>query len=176
MPFFSSFQSNFETMFREYEPNATFHYLRSFRRVRVDFEEHIAASSAKLSLDGTPLGNNVIHCYFLQVKPIKSFFNRARERNWYIMSPMKNPKRWFFGFNIKFSMCRDYTKKISKIAPCAKGEKKYANIQVIWTIIFKISNLEANLEILKIIVRITCIFAYFFSPFAHGAILEKNFV
>ena len=71
---FSSFQSNFETMFREYEPNATFHYLRSFRRVRVDFEAHLAASSAKLSLDGTPLGNNVIHCYFLQVKTIKAFF------------------------------------------------------------------------------------------------------
>ena len=55
-------------MFREYEPNATFHYLRSFRRVRVDFEAHLAASSAKLSLDGTPMeNNNVIHCYFLQV-------------------------------------------------------------------------------------------------------------
>lgn len=60
-------KANFEAMFREYEPNATFHYLRSFRRVRVDFEAHPAASSAKLSLDGTPMGNNVIHCYFLQI-------------------------------------------------------------------------------------------------------------
>ena len=51
---------------------------------------------------------------------------------------------------MKFSMCRDYTKFFSKIAPCAKGEKKYANIQVIRTIILKISNLEANLEIFKI--------------------------
>ena len=41
-------------------------------------------------------------------------------------------------------MCRDYTKIFSKIAPCAKGEKKYANIQVIQTIILKISNLEGN--------------------------------
>ena len=61
------FQANFEAMFREYESNATFHYLRSFRRVRVDFEAHLAASRAKLELDGTPLGDNVIHCYFLQV-------------------------------------------------------------------------------------------------------------
>lgn len=60
-------KAHFEAMFREYEPNATFHYLRSFRRVRVDFEAHVAASSAKLSLDGTPMGNNVIHCYFLQI-------------------------------------------------------------------------------------------------------------
>ena len=63
----SFFQANFEAMFREYESNATFHYLRSFRRVRVDFEAHLAASRAKLELDGTPLGDNVIHCYFLQV-------------------------------------------------------------------------------------------------------------
>ncbi len=63
-----SLQANFEAMFREYETNATFHYLRSFRRVRVDFEAHLAASRAKLALDGTPLNNNVIHCYFLQVK------------------------------------------------------------------------------------------------------------
>ena len=77
---------------------------------------------------------------------------------------------------MKFSMCRDYTKKFSKIAPSGKGETNPENIQVIQTIILKISNLEANLEIFKIIVRITCIFAYFFSPFAHGAILEKKFV
>ena len=102
--------------------------------------------------------------------------NRAWERNWYIMSPMKNPKRWFFALNMKFSMCRDYTNFFSKIAPCAKGENKYANIQVIRTIILKISKLASKLEIFKIIVRITCIFAYFFSPFAHGAILEIFFV
>ena len=76
---------------------------------------------------------------------------------------------------MKFSMCRDYTKKIYKIAPCAKGEKKYANIQVIRTIILKISKLASELEIFKKVVRITYIFA-FFSPFAHGAILEKIFV
>lgn len=60
-------KANFETMFREFEPNPTFHYLRSFRRVRVDFEAHLSASRAKLNLDGSPLGDNVIHCYFMQV-------------------------------------------------------------------------------------------------------------
>ena len=89
---------------------------------------------------------------------------------------MKIQNRDFFGLNMKFSMCRDYTKKFSKIAPSGKGETKNENTQVTKTILLKISNLEANLEISKIIVWITCIFAYFFSPFAHGAILEKNFV
>ena len=57
-----------------------------------------------------------------------------------------------------------YTKFFSKIAPCAKGEKNYQKLQVIRTILLKISNLEANLEIFKRIVRITCIFSLFFYP------------
>ena len=64
----------------------------------------------------------------------------------------------------------------SKIGPPGKGEKKYKNVQVIQTILFKISNLEGNLEIFKRIVRITCIFSFYFSPFPGGAILENFFV
>ena len=102
--------------------------------------------------------------------------NRDWERKWYIMTPMKNPKRWFFGLNMKFNICRDYTKFFSKIAPCAKGEKKYTNIPVIQTIIFKISKLASKLEIFKRIVRITCRFSYVFSTFPGGAILKNIFV
>lgn len=58
---------DFETMFREYDAAATFHYLRSFRRIRIDFESHITASVAKQKLDNTLIGNNIIHCYFIQV-------------------------------------------------------------------------------------------------------------
>ena len=71
-------------------------------------------------------------------------------------------------------MCRDSTISFSKIAMCGKGEKKYENIQVIWTILLKISNLEANLEIFNRIVQSTCIFSYFFSPFPQIAIFEKK--
>ena len=77
---------------------------------------------------------------------------------------------------MKFSMCRDYTKIFSKIAPSGKGETNPENIQVIRTILLKISNLEANLEILKRIVGVTCVFSFFVSPFPDGAILEKIFV
>merc|ERR1712062_885474 len=81
-------KANFEAMFREYEPNATFHYLRSFRRVRVDFEAHLAASRAKLSMDGTPFGQNVIHCYFLQIlSPVRPLGgnNPKKTNQWSIM-------------------------------------------------------------------------------------------
>ena len=90
----SFFQANFEAMFREYESNATFHYLRSFRRVRVDFEAHLAASRAKLELDGTPLGDNVIHCYFLQVSIYYKSIS-AKKMNFYV----KRIYKFLNGFN-----------------------------------------------------------------------------
>ena len=90
--------------------------------------------------------------------------------------PDEKSKTVIFGLNMKFSMCRDYTKNFSKIAPSGKGETKNKNTQVTPTILFKISKLASKLEIFKRIVRITCIFSGFVSPFPDGAILEKNFV
>ena len=66
------------------------------------------------------------------------------------MYPMKIQNRDFFGLNMKFSMCRDYTKIFSKIAPSGKGETKNENTQVTPTILFKISKLASKLEIFKI--------------------------
>jgi len=60
-------KTGFETLFREYDCGATFHYLRCIRRIRVDFESHLTASMAKQKLDNTLIANNVIHCYFIQV-------------------------------------------------------------------------------------------------------------
>ena len=61
-------KSNFEIMFREYDQSASFHYLRSFRRIRVDFESNLSATMAKQKLDNTLMGNNAIHCYLIQVR------------------------------------------------------------------------------------------------------------
>ena len=61
-------QAKFECIFREFEACAAFHYLRSFRRIRVDFESHLSASKAKVSMDNTPFGETVINCYFVQVR------------------------------------------------------------------------------------------------------------
>ena len=65
-------KTSFETMFREYDCGANFHYLRCIRRIRVDFESHLTASMAKQKLDNTLIANNVIHCYFIQVYHFQS--------------------------------------------------------------------------------------------------------
>ena len=54
-------------MFRDFEVGAAFHYLPSFRRIRVDFASHLSASKAKQHMESTIIGENTIHCYFIQV-------------------------------------------------------------------------------------------------------------
>ena len=60
-------QAHFERMFRDFEVGAAFHYLPSFRRIRVDFASHLSASKAKQHMESTIIGENTIHCYFIQV-------------------------------------------------------------------------------------------------------------
>ena len=65
-------QATFEALFREFDPCAVFCYLRSFRRVRIDFNSHITAAAAKANLDGQAVADSVIHCYFVQVSAVSS--------------------------------------------------------------------------------------------------------
>jgi len=60
-------KAHFERMFRDFEVGAAFHYLPSFRRIRVDFASHLSASKAKQHMESTIIGENTIHCYFIQV-------------------------------------------------------------------------------------------------------------
>jgi hypothetical protein len=55
-------------MFREFESSASFHYLRSFRRIRVDFSAHDLASAAKAAMDNALVGDYVIRCFFIEVR------------------------------------------------------------------------------------------------------------
>ena len=74
--------------------------------------------------------------YFLLFQNTK-FSQGPRERKWSIMAPIKNQKRGVFGLNIKFSICRGYTKIFLKISPCGRGERKCEFLPVFWTISLK---------------------------------------
>ena len=39
------------------------------------------------------------------------FFNRQKMKNWYIMLPMKIPKRQFYDFCMKFDICIYFTRR-----------------------------------------------------------------
>ena len=90
--------------------------------------------------------------------------------------PDEKPKTVIFWLEHEVQYVQRLNKFFFKIAPCAKGEKKYQKLQVVRTILLKSLIQKLILEIFKRIVRITCIFSVFFPPFPDGAILEKIFV
>lgn len=63
-------KSKFESLFTNYDPNVTFRYLKSFRRVRLDFANHQTAEIARSNLSEYRLGNTEFKCYSAQfIKP-----------------------------------------------------------------------------------------------------------
>jgi len=60
-------KSEFESRFLAYDSDIIFYYIRTFRRVRVDFSCHSAAAAAKSQLDEALVGENVVHCYWLRM-------------------------------------------------------------------------------------------------------------
>nr|CAG4637420.1 EOG090X0FJX [Ceriodaphnia reticulata]SVE73248.1 EOG090X0FJX [Ceriodaphnia reticulata] len=59
-------KTELEALFRTFEDSATFHYLRSFRRARVDFSNNSIATKARVHLHHTPFGDSVMNCFFGQ--------------------------------------------------------------------------------------------------------------
>ena len=62
-------KADFESLFLAFDKSAAFYYIRTFRRVRIDFESPDTASLAKNHLDMKVIGTspNPIHCYFIKV-------------------------------------------------------------------------------------------------------------
>lgn len=60
-------QAKFESLFTAYDSNVTFRYLKSFRRVRLDFTDSRKANSARLNLSQYKLGNTVFKCFNAQI-------------------------------------------------------------------------------------------------------------
>lgn len=56
----------FEAVFRTFDENATFQYLKSFRRVRVNFTSPQAAAEARIRCHEVKFGENRLACYFAQ--------------------------------------------------------------------------------------------------------------
>lgn len=62
-----------EDLFRNYDPDVTFQWLRSFKRLRVNFQTPLAAASARIQLHQYKINESVITCYFAQpVTPVRN--------------------------------------------------------------------------------------------------------
>lgn len=86
-----------EDLFRTFSDNITFHWLRSFKRLRVNYDSPVAAANARVRLHQFPFHNSAINCYFAQpVTPIslKNLRPPAPVKQFLISPPASPPVGW----------------------------------------------------------------------------------
>lgn len=86
-----------EDLFKVFCESATFQWFKSFRRLRVNFDNGIAAANARIQLHQYPFGQSLITCYFAQpVTPVAHKFLQppAPFKQFLISPPASPPAGW----------------------------------------------------------------------------------
>nr|CAG4648942.1 EOG090X0FJX [Polyphemus pediculus] len=85
----------FEKLFRTFDQSTSFHYLKSFRRARVDFSCSDITSKARVHLHQTPFGDVVMNCFFgqppLTNKNTRQFLQIPPPVRQFLISPPASP-------------------------------------------------------------------------------------
>ncbi|KAG9508657.1 Calcipressin-2 [Fragariocoptes setiger] len=94
-----SLKDEFEAIFRHYDPNVIFRYLRSFKRVRLDFNDPNAAALALNQRAEYRFGSSVFKCYAAQIMKINNspsihLVPPKPERQFLISPPASPPVGW----------------------------------------------------------------------------------
>jgi len=88
-------KSEFEAEFLAFDKTAAFYYIRTFRRVRIDFSSSSPAAAARSSLNMKVFGVNPIHCYFIKVygpsAPEEAFLQPPPLEKQFLISPPCSP-------------------------------------------------------------------------------------
>lgn len=90
-------KTEMEEIFRQYSPAATFHWLKSFKRLRVYYDIPAAAAAARLQLHQYEFHGSFISCYFAQpVTPVshKNLQPPAPVKQFLISPPASPPAGW----------------------------------------------------------------------------------
>lgn len=86
-----------EDLFKIFSENTTFQWLKSFRRLRVNYDSAIAAANARIQLHQYPFGKSVISCYLAQpVTPVSNTNLKppALTKQFLISPPASPPAGW----------------------------------------------------------------------------------
>lgn len=86
-----------EDLFRTFSDNLTFQWLRSFKRLRVNYDSPLAAANARVQLHQYQFYDSCINCYFAQpVTPVilKNLKPPAPYKQFLISPPSSPPVGW----------------------------------------------------------------------------------
>ncbi|XP_041767870.1 protein sarah [Anopheles merus] len=90
-------KASLEELFRTFSDNTTFQWLKSFRRLRVNYDSALAAANARIRLHQYPFGKSVINCYLAQpVTPVSNTNLKppAPVKQFLISPPASPPAGW----------------------------------------------------------------------------------
>lgn len=82
-----------ENLFKFFSPNVKFQWFRSFKRMRVNYEDAVAAATARIQLHQYQIGKSTISCYFAQpVTPVAhKFLQLPKPYKNFLISPPASP-------------------------------------------------------------------------------------
>ncbi|XP_013887162.1 calcipressin-1 [Austrofundulus limnaeus] len=119
-----SLKTNFESLFRSFDPEVQFHYFRSFRRVRISFSDALAAAEARLRLHKTEFNGKEMRLYFAQSVHIGSprLEPPKPDKQFLISPPASPPVGWEQSNDATPVINYDLLCAISKLGPGEKYE------------------------------------------------------
>lgn len=90
-------KAEMEDLFRQFSSNVTFHWLKSFRRLRVNYDCALSAANARIQLHQFKVSQSQINCYFAQpVTPVSNTNLKlpAPHKQFLISPPSSPPAGW----------------------------------------------------------------------------------
>ncbi|XP_041932502.1 calcipressin-1a isoform X2 [Alosa pseudoharengus] len=85
-------RASFEELFRSFDPEATFQFFKSFRRVRINFSDALAAAEARAALHKSDFHGKEVRLYFAQSVHIGSpRLEPPKPDKQFLLSPPPSP-------------------------------------------------------------------------------------